>query len=92
MGDARITQLPIEALTQYSTPYVRVTQIAGEGVWQYAAAIRRVRVTQIAVEVIRTTGCFPPPPPPPPTIPACPVVFETDPLVPPPGCNQEFDS
>ena len=53
----RVSQLPAEVIFAYGSVLTRVSQMPVEAVWAYAVAIRQVRVSQIAVEIVYPFGC-----------------------------------
>lgn len=75
--DVRVSQLVAEAATQYSSAALltRTSQVTAEVIHAYLVTLRKVRVSQMAVEIARPFGCQPfvPPLPPP-----CPVEFAVD--------------
>lgn len=54
----RVTQMSLETTIAYGQPLVRLSQEAVETLTQYALATRQVRLTQIALEILRPFGCF----------------------------------
>lgn len=54
----RVSQLPTETAFQYASVLTRVSQLPVETIFQYTLALRRTRVSQLAVEIIYPFGCF----------------------------------
>lgn len=74
--EVRLTQAVVETTIAVAAPLVRVTATTLEGLLQPSLALRQLRVTQIAVEILYPFGCYVFVPPLPP---ACAVEFSAGP-------------
>ena len=66
---ARITQVAVEDAIKYGSVPARISQIAVEAPFKYGTTILPVRVSQVAIELLRTEGCYNPVVPDRPTFP-----------------------